>query len=394
MPDPLLGNRDLIRAINRSSVLNAIRTLGPISRKDITQHTGLSAATITGITAELIEQDLVFEKEIGDSSGGRRPIMLALNKQGRFMIGVKLSVDHITAALTDLEATVLHKLSVQLPTHELQSTVKALVEVVSQLIEEQAISKEKILGLGIGLAGIVDAEKGILRHSPIYGWRNVPIVDMLQQQLDIPIFLDNDVNTFTLTEKWFGLGGEIDNFLVVTVGRGVGLGIVVNGSLYHGSHGGAGEFGHTVINPEGPVCACGKHGCLEAYASDPAMLHMANEAYLRGDLPQNLHTIAELIDLADQGNSIVQQIMETAGTCLGQGIANLINLFNPELIILSGEGVGYGDYLFVPMRNALQRLTMPGLMEDTRIVIDAWDDDAWARGAAGIVLEKLFQFPL
>jgi len=394
MPDPLHGNRELIRAINRSSVLNSIRTLGPISRKEIALQTGLSAATVTGITAELIDENLVFEKEIGDSSGGRRPILLALNKQGRHMIGVKLSVDHITAALTDLEATVLKKRIVQLPSHDLLPTIQALGKVVADLIADGAISKDKILGVGIGLAGIVDAENGVLRHSPIYGWRNVPLVSLLQKEMDVPIFLDNDVNTFTLTEKWFGLGSGVDNFLIVTVGRGVGLGIVVNGSLYHGSRGGAGEFGHTVISPTGPLCACGKHGCLEAYASDPAMLRMAAEANQRGELSHPIETVEALLDAAEQGDPAVLQILKTAGSYLGQGIANLINLFNPELIILSGEGVRYGDHLFNPMREALQRMAMPGLIEDSRIVIDAWDDDAWARGAAGIVLEKLFQFPL
>lgn len=394
MPDPIHGNRELIRAINRSSVLNTIRTLGPISRKEIAKHTSLSAATITGITAELIDEDLVFEKAIGDSSGGRRPILLALNKQGRYMIGVKLSVDHITAALTDFEATVLNKRTVQLPSHDLLPTVEALGRVVSDLIADRSVSKDKILGVGIGLAGIVDAKNGVLRHSPIYGWRDVPLVSLLQKQIDVPVFLDNDVNTFTLTEKWFGLGSGVDNFLIVTVGRGVGMGIVVNGSLYHGSRGGAGELGHTVINPSGPLCVCGKHGCLEAYASDPAMLNMAAEAYQRGELPQPVETVEDLLSLAEQGNPAIQQIFQTVGSYLGQGIANLINIFNPELIILSGEGVRYGDYLFDPMREAMYQFAMPGLVDDARIVIDAWDDNAWARGAAGIVLEKLFQFPL
>jgi N-acetylglucosamine repressor len=394
MPDLIHGNRELIRAINRSSVLNTIRIHGPISRKEITKYTSLSAATITGITAELIDEDLVFEKETGDSSGGRRPILLALNKQSRYMIGVKLSIDHITAALTDLEATVLNKRTVQLPSHDLQFTVEALGQVVADLIADQAVSKDKILGVGIGLAGIVDAEKGVLRHSPIYGWRNVPLVSLLQKLIDVPIFLDNDVNTFTLTEKWFGLGSGIDNFLIVTVGRGVGMGMVMNGSLYQGSRGGAGELGHTVIDPSGPLCVCGKHGCLEAYASDPAMLNMAAEAYQRGELPHPVKTVEDLLDLAEQGNPVVQKIFHKAGFVLGQGIANLINIFNPELIIFSGEGVRYGDHLFGPMRDALQQLAMPGLIDDTQIKIDAWDDDAWARGAAGIVLEKLFQFPL
>lgn len=394
MPEHIQGNRDLIRAINRASVLNTIRSHGLISRKDIALQTGLSAATITGISAELIEEDLILEKETGGSSGGRRPIMLALNKTGRYIIGVKLSIDHITIALTDLEATVLEMRTLQLPSHEIQATVQTLGQVLSDLIEESGTPKEKLLGIGIGLAGIVDAEQSILRQSPIYGWRNVPLVDMLQEHLDIPIYIDNDVNTFTLTERWFGLGSDVDDFIVVTVGRGVGMGIVINGNLYHGTSGGAGEFGHTVINPDGPMCACGNRGCLEAYASDPAILRQAAEAYERKEITAPVNSVEEIVKLAESGNPAILAILEKAGHYLGFGIANLLNLFNPKLIIISGEGVCYGDAMFTPMREVIRKTAMPGLVEDTELVIDAWDDAAWARGAAGIVLEKLFQAPV
>lgn len=394
MSEPIQGNRDLIRSINRTAVLNTIRSHGLISRKDIALQTGLSAATITGITADLIEEDLILEKEIGGSSGGRRPIMLALNKNGRYMIGAKLSIDHITIALTDLEATVLSLRTLPLASHELQLTVQALGLALSALIKESGIPKEKFLGIGIGLAGIVDADRYILRQSPIYGWRNVPLVSLLQEHLDIPIYIDNDVNTFTLTERWFGLGSDVENFIVVTVGRGVGMGAVVNGNLYHGACGGAGEFGHTVIHPEGPLCTCGNQGCLEAYVSDPALLRQAAEAYQKGELPGPVNSVETLVRLAEQGNPAILKILGKAGHYLGIGIANLLNLFNPELIIISGEGVCYGDPMFAPMQETIHRNAMPGLVGDTKIVIDAWDDAAWARGAAGIVLEKLFQAPV
>jgi len=394
MIEKIKGNRDLIRAINRTAVLNMIRTHNPISRKDIALKTGLSAATITGITAELIEEDLILEKEMGGSSGGRRPIMLGLNKNGRYIIGAKLSIDHITIALTDLEATVLTMRTIPLSSHELISTINKLSEAILSLIRESGINEQKLLGVGLGLAGIIDADHCILRQSPIYGWRNVPLGSMLQEYLDIPVYIDNDVNTFTLMERWFGLGSTVDNFIVVTVGRGVGLGIMINGNLYHGVCGGAGEFGHTVIDPEGLQCTCGNKGCLETFVSDPSLLLQAAEAYKNGELPEPVNSVEQLVALAKQDNVVVLKILERAGHYLGLGIANLLNLFNPELIIISGEGVCYGDYMFGPMQEVINKHAMPGLVGDTKIVIEAWDDTAWARGAAGIVLEQLFRAPV
>jgi len=394
MSERIKGNRDLIRAINRAAVLNTIRTHGLISRKDIALKTGLSAATITGITAELKKEDLILEKEMGVSSGGRRPIMLALNKNGRYIIGAKLSIDHITIVLTDLEATVLIMRTIPLSSHELKPTIHTLSKAISNLIKESKINGQKLLGVGLGLAGIIDADHCILRQSPIYGWRNVPLGSMLQEYLDIPVYIDNDVNTFTLTERWFGLGSAVENFIVVTVGRGVGLGIMINGNLYHGACGGAGEFGHTVIDPEGLRCTCGNRGCLETYVSDPSLLRQATEAYQNGELPEPVNSVEQLVKLAKQENAVVLKILEKAGNYLGIGIANLLNLFNPELIIISGEGVCYGDFMFKPMQETIHKHAMPGLVGDTKIVIDAWDDTAWARGAAGIVLEQLFRAPV
>src|SRR4030066_1819517 len=254
----LTGNRELIRAINRSHILNTIKTHGPIGRAEIARSIGLSPATVTSISAELISQNLVLEKETGESSGGRRPILLVINPKGGYVVGIKLTEDHAIFALTDLDATVIAKSVMKINHHQPDLVVEDLAKMVIQFIQEQAITKKQLLGVGIGLSGIVDAERGILRQSPIYGWQDLPLRNMLQRKLHIPIFIDNDVNTLTLTEKWFGHGRKADNFLIVTVGRGVGMGIGVNDQVYHGQGGGAGEFGHTVIVPDGLTCACGK----------------------------------------------------------------------------------------------------------------------------------------
>lgn len=388
------GNRDLIRAINRSHVLNAIKTHGPIGRAEIARRTGLSPATVTSISAKLISQHLVLEKSAGDSSGGRPPILLAINSKGGYVLGIKLTETHAVCALTDLDAMILAKSSMLLSGHDPAQVVDDLARMVLSFIREHKIARKQLLGVGIGVAGIVDAEEGILRQSPIYGWDNVPLRDMLQKKLHIPVYLENDVNTLTLTEKWFGHGQGMDNFLIVTVGRGVGLGIVANGQFYRGQTGGAGEFGHTTIHAQGPLCACGKHGCLEAYVGDPGLLRTAHEATARNELSAPVQSLDDLLHLAKMGDLGAVRIFADAGRILGIGIANLINLFNPEKIIISGEGTREGDFLFGPMKESIQQNTMPGLFDPDTVLIAPWGDDAWARGAAGLVLRDVFESPI
>lgn len=389
MPTHPTGNRELIRAINRSNVLNCIKTQGPVSRIEIARIAGLSAATVSGITAELIESGLIFEKEAGDSLGGRRPIPLALNPRGGYVIGFKLAEDHITGALTDLNANVISNRTFHLSAHSIESVITALEKGAEALLKDGHIHKDQLLGVGIGLAGIIDAQNGILRHSPYFGWRNVPLRELLQTRLGVSAAIDNDVNTLTLTEQWFGMGQGIDNFLTVTIGRGVGLGMVINGQLYRGAQGGSGEFGHTVIDPDGPVCDCGKRGCLEAFVADPGLIREAKEK-----LGIQKLTMDDLLSRAEKGDPKAKLIFSAAGEILARGVANLINVLSPELIIVSGEGVRAGDLLFDPMRLALDDYVMPGLAEDTEIRIDTWDDNAWARGAAGLVLGELFKSPI
>ena len=394
MPVHPRGNRKLIQAINRSAVLNVIKTHGPISRTEVAKRTGLSAATVSGITANLIDNGLVLEKEVGDSSGGRRPILLVLNPHGGFVVGLKLAENRITGALTDLEANVIVKLTRELRDHHIDQVVNTIEQIVNHFLSEGNILEEQFLGVGIGLAGIIDSAAGTLRYSPIFGWHDIPLGELLESKLQVPIYIDNDVNTLTITEQWFGKGQGIDNFLTITIGRGVGMGIVVNGQIYHGGKGGAGEFGHTVVEPDGQLCECGKRGCLETYVADPALMRLAGEAIKRQEISGKIGTMDDLLEKARFGDPGAVRIFTRAGEVLGLGVSNLINVLSPDLIIISGEGVRAGDLLFNPMYESIERNVMTDLASDTEVQIDAWDDDAWARGAAGLVLRQLFESPI
>ncbi|MEN6571073.1 MAG: ROK family transcriptional regulator [Anaerolineaceae bacterium] len=383
------GNRNLMRGINRTILLNSIKTDGPISRADLAHRTGLSPATVTAITGDLIAEGLIFEKETGDSSGGRRPILLALNPRGGFVVGVKLMEDHAVGALTDLNAAVLEKDSIVFPDGTVDGVIHSLVRLVNTLILDGNIARKSLLGVGVGLAGVVDSSSGMLRQSPFFGWKDTPLRDLLQERLRVPVSIDNDVNTLTLGEKWLGAGIPEDNFVVITVGRGIGMGMVINGEIVRGKSGGAGEFGHIVVDPNGPQCDCGKHGCLESFISDRALLTNA-----RRQVSEDVSDIDDLVRRAAEGNAAARSVLASAGTLLGRQVANLVNILDPKLIILSGEGVRMGDAFFKPLLESVTQNVMPGLAEDTEIRLATWEDDVWARGAASVVIGGLFNSPI
>ena len=398
MPRFWTANRQLIRAINRSTVLNIVKGEGPISRTKIVRRSGLSPATVSEITGDLIAEGLIYEKAAGDSTGGRPPILLALTHDAAYVVGLKLAERHISAALTDIEATIHCTLTVPVTgMTAVEQAVAALTSAIEEVIAEASVPMERVVGAGIGLAGVIDAERGLCRFSPILGWRDVPLRELVEERTGIPVYVDNDVNTLAMAERWFGAGQDVDDFLVVTVGRGVGLGIVVNGQFYRGTRGGGGEFGHTVMDPDGPVCGCGKRGCLEAYVADPALVRAAQEAAVQGRLssgdPDEL-TVERITELARAGDETLEEVFARAGRMLGVGIANLINIFNPALIIITGEGVRAGDLLFEPMRETILRCVFDGLVEDTEVVVQEWGDEAWAWGAASLVLQEIYRSPI
>jgi N-acetylglucosamine repressor len=374
-------------------VLNVIKRHGAIDRAEIARAIGLSPATITSLTGDLLDEGLILEADTGESRGGRRPILLSLNPKGGYAVGLKIAEKFVIGALIDLNAKVLAKRTDELRGQAPEEVVEQLAVTVASLRNETGVPKKKLLGVGAGLAGVVDAENGVSRQHPFLGWRDVPLRDMLNAKVRVPVYIDNDVNTLTLAERWYGAGQGVDDFLVVTVGRGVGLGIAIKGQLYRGARGGGGEFGHTVIDEDGPLCDCGKHGCLEAFVGERALMWEATRAADRGELPR-IESIEALVALGQEGNATAVRIYQHAGEKLGRGIANLINLFNPELILISGEGAVAGDLLFQPMRESIRLHTMPALLADTKVHVEAWGDDAWALGAASLVLRELFESPV
>ncbi len=377
------GSKRLIREINEALILDAVRTHGQRSRAEIAIDTGLSAPTVSGITADLISRNLLYEHSTGESAGGRRPVMLALNTSAGYVIGVKVTETTVIAVLTDLAATVIHRRCRELDSTNVDHVVSLIADIVVELRSQ--VPGASVYGLGVGTAGVVDSRHGVVHYGTYAHWRDVPLGDLLYERTGLPTIVENDVNALAVSEHWFGIGKGVANLLVISMGRGIGLGLILDGRLYHGARGGAGEFGHVkVVNDDIP-CACGGSGCLEAMIGGPALESIIEGV---GGMPMSVEAAA---DAARAGDDSLRSVFVTAAQHLGRAISNLVNILNPELVVLSGEGSYAADLMLDSLNATLHEHIFDGLLDGVDVVVEPWDDEAWARGAASLVIAEMFQ---
>lgn len=382
------GSSALIRDLNRASVLALIGQRGPIARVEIARQLALSPATVTVLTRELVVDGVVRELEQAPSSGGRPGILLGLVGEAAHALGVKIAADRLTLVRVNLNGDPLELMERGFDAAA-PHAAERLGDELAEVLGAERDRQPRLLGVGLGVPGIVDSQSDGTVESPVLGWRSLPLGARLQERLGVPVLIDNDVNTLVVAERLYGRGRGVEHFLTITIGRGVGLGIVVAGELYRGARGGAGEWGHMRVVDDGPECVCGKRGCLEALVSDAALVEAGRSAGLLSptDGVEDLHA------LAVAGSREAQRIYERAGTTLGRSVAGLVNVLSPQLVILSGEGIRAWDQL----RDAFEVALRADLFKPLRdVVIEAepWDDANWARGAAALVLRATFSAPL
>jgi predicted NBD/HSP70 family sugar kinase len=387
------GRRGLIRDLNRTLVLNLVRETGGLSRATISRVSGLSPSTVTSITASLIDEGyLVEDTDQGPPSGvasatvGRPATILRVNPRAGFVVGIKIASDHVTATVTDLAATPLGTASAVHGQEATENEIVALVRgAMDGAISDAGVDRGRVVGVGIGVPGAVDQASGRVAASPLLGWGDLDLVSLLDERLDLPVQVDNDVNTLTVAEQLFGSGRGFANMVVVTVGRGIGMGIVINGVVHRGAHGGAGELGHIQVTPGGQDCWCGRRGCLETVAAEPAIVREVLAA--TGRLVQP----AEIAALADRQPQVAS-ILERAGAHVGGALAMVATVLDPQRIVISGEGVRLGPHYLDAIGAAFAAQQTQQQEEDLiDVVIEPWGDEAWARGAASLVLRELFQ---
>jgi predicted NBD/HSP70 family sugar kinase len=391
---------ELMRAINRFHVIDVLRREGPIARVGIVERTELSPATVSAITGGLIEQGVLNVLRVEPNEGGMRGrprVLLDLNGRAFHVAGVKLAAHRIGVAVTDFKGDPLG--SLVLPVRIARQPPDVIADLVEdgvrQCVADAGLSMDAISGVGVGLPGVIDAVANISHWSPILGPSPVPFAALLERRTGLRTWIENDANLAALAEHWFGQGRDLSSFAVVTVEDTIGMALLLDGRLYRGAHGVGAELGHVTLDPDGPPCRCGQRGCLDAYASDDAIIRQAREAGCieAGNMLKAHQLIGRLTERALAGDTVLAAIFEAAGRKLGLAIANLINMLNPPRIIVSGEGLRAAALLTTPLLEEVNRHALPVLREATEIVFHPWPDEMWARGAASIVLRQIYESP-
>lgn len=383
---------DMLRPL-RQQVFERVRASGLIPRVQLAKDLGVSPASVTTITQELIEAGLIEEVAAprdGDAGRGRPAVALGVRAEAHFVAGMKLSDREHTAVIVDFAGNLIA--DDVIPRKPGPMTLAELLNAIDTLLtrvcDKAAIQKSALSAMGLGVPGFVDCVEGMVYWSSVLAERTVPLASIAQARLGLPVTIDNDTNLVTLAELWFGAGRGLSDFAVVTIEHGVGMGYVMNHRIFRGAQRLGMELGHTKVQLDGALCRCGQRGCLEAYVADYALAREATTAlnweHKEG---QSISVVLEsLYDHAKAGNGAARSIFRRAGRYLAVGLSNVINLFDPALIILSGERMRY-DYLYAAETLAeMDNLAIVTGRPRPPIEIHAWGDLLWAHGAAALAL--------
>ncbi|MFC6157896.1 ROK family transcriptional regulator [Kribbella jiaozuonensis] len=372
-------------------MLTKILTQGPIPRVEIARRTGLSQAAVTKAVAPLIDAGFVTDQaaapvEADSQLGIGRPVSpLTVVPSSVSVIGVKVTPTSLIGVTTDFTAGILNIRHEELDDTDPEVVIDRLAAHVKALIgslKSGTAVAGPLAGIGIAVSGDVDAAHGVVRDSPLMGWRGVPVAELLGERVRVPIVVSNDVRALTVAEHWFGVGVNADSFAVVTIGSGIGCGLYINGEVVSGAYGVSGELGHLPLAPGDLVCTCGRRGCVETVASSDAILSRTRETTGRADLD-----LAGAIKLAHEGNEQAREAFDRAGEVIGSALAAMVNLVGPELVVIAGEGVAEYDLYEDRMRRAFAEHAF-GAAGDCRLMLRSHTFDDWARGAAATVIRS------
>lgn len=390
-----------LRRHNRALILELIRTRGPVSRAQLARIGRLGTPAVMQITEELKSKGLIREAGAGPSTGGRRPTLLGLVPDAHCALGLSIGTRTLRAVATDLNANVQERVSRPSDMGEgPEALLERIREVLKDIIQSCPNKLGEVLGIGLALpAPILNLEESseVLFSPPSYpGWGELQIGKLIEDEFGLPVLLDNDANAAAMGEHLFGAGRGVRDMFYLIAHRGVGGAAITDGVLYRGANGGAGEVGHTLIALEGPRCGCGRYGCLEAFAGRAAIAARAARALklsggetMGGGEPDEV-TAEGVIESALEGDEQAKRVLEETGEYLGLGVANVVNMFNPDLVVMGGSTLEAGDLVLQPALRVAQRRAMPGMAERVRIVAGELGEDAGAVGAASLVLRELF----
>jgi len=400
-----ISDQAFVRELNTSVVMDHIRLYAPLSRAELATRTGLNRSTISVIINELIERGFVQETTRQDPTIGRPGLLLQFNPDGGFAVGVEIGVDFISVILTNFVAEILWRKTEDVaPSWSSHiAMMERADELINQAMQEGTSRNLRALGIGVGVPGLVDARQGKLVYAPNLKWVDLPLRLIWMSRFNLPVFVENEANCAALGEHFYGVAHDVNNFIYLKTGVGLGGGILVDGQLFKGAQGFGGEVGHTSLYGDGEPCGCGRTGCWETYVRPVAILHQACQRLrsgasqhlldqLGGD-PERL-TLEMLVQAARQDDPLALAVFKEVAVHMGVGVANLVNTFNPELIVLGGALTTCSPWLIPDIQKMLQESVLQPLRESIRVEASAQGLDAPVLGAVALVLANILREPL
>lgn len=377
------------RLDGRDRVITTLTRFGSMSRAELSRRAGLAPSTVTGLVAALVDEGLVVEVDgatvsTGSPKGGRPGILLALHRSTGVVVGIDFGKRHVRVAVAALSHRLLTERSHRLaPDRPAAEDISRAVLLVDDALEELGMNRSQVVGVGMGIPGPVRSATGQIGDSTILpGWVGVHAPGAMSQALGLSVQVDNDANLGALSEWMWGAARGCDDVAYLKISTGVGGGLILGGVPFSGTGGTAGEIGHTVIDPGGPICRCGNRGCLEMIAGSDAILQALRPAHGEG------LAISEVITLAQNGDTGCTRALADSGRAIGTALATLCNLVNPQRVVVGGDLAAAGDLLLDPLRASLKRGALRSAAEDVEVVRGAFGDRAELLGAVALALRS------
>lgn len=369
----MAGNNKMVKELNQSIILDIIRTKKAVSKAEIAAITGLSLNAVGIITTNRIAKNYIYISGIAQSSGGRKPELLSIKPNSYYSMGVDVDTDRIRFALIDITGAVIYSSRIKM---NCVGDHKAVFDVINSEIDKN--KKYKLMGVGFAIAGQVDTKGETVISAPNLKWKNVNILNELST--DIDVFLENESITSAIYESWSGICQEVKNFICINSKSGIGAGIFIDGKVYRGASGSAGEVGHIIVDINGPKCECGSNGCLETYASSLRIAHMLKK-----------QSIDEVIEMARNGEKTAINALKLSALYISVVISGLINTLNPEKIVLGKEFVKYADLIIDDIRKQVKQKALAIPAKNVEITVSKEGTLSSVLGATILPLTKIFK---
>lgn len=399
MSAPGKADQNTIRKHNAALVLNQLRLHAPLARADLAKAVGLNRSTISSIMTRLLEERLVIETELRADKIGRPGLLLELNPEGGCAIGVEIGVDFVRVVLTNFVAEVLWRRRLLISDGEPQDMYLHIAEeMIRQALRRAKEQDLRVLGIGLGVPGMVDVAAGELRYAPALHWHNVNFGPRWEERFQLPVVVENNANAAALGEYYFGEAREAPSFVYLSASAGLGCGIVIDGRLFRGRSGFAGEVGHMTLDPDGDLCSCGRRGCWETFVGPRAVVAKYRQQLesTNGNRYHDMDGVgfAEVIEAGAMGDLAATAVLQDVAIYLGMGIGNLVNLLNPQLVILGGVLSQANGQLIPVIRETVKQNSLFPMRSDLDIVASHFGADDCVMGAVALVLDNILREPV